>query len=271
MVLAGLVSPPIANATPTEYANLGDSFTAATGVLPLAAGAPLECLQSDQNFAHIVARRQGYDLTDISCGGAATDDFYSAQSAGTRPQLDALSPSTGVVTVMIGGNDSSIFSGAVTSCVNATLTHLGVADPCEQQYGNKFDDTVLGTTLPAVRQALRDIHSRAPRARVVAVGYPWLLPSTGSCAPFVPVALGDVPFLRRLQTTLNDSIRRAAVDTGTTFVDMSVVSEGHDACQPVGVRWVEPLIGARQPVPLHPNALGEQVLATEVTKVLSVG
>ncbi|MGV8873246.1 MAG: SGNH/GDSL hydrolase family protein [Rhodococcus sp. (in: high G+C Gram-positive bacteria)] len=268
-VAVALATPSTATASSIEHVNLGDSFSAGNGVLPLAPGTPLQCLQSEQNFAHIVARRQGYDLTDVSCGGAATEDFYTPQSSGTRAQFDALSPSTDVVTSMIGGNDNSVFSGAIAACVSALATHAGAIDPCRQQNGSSFDDTIIGSTLPSIRQALRDIHTRAPDAKVIIVGYPWLIPAAGTCEPQVPVALGDVPYLRNLQTTLNEAVRQAAADTDTTFVDMSVVSEGHDACQPVGVRWVEPLLLANQFVPLHPNALGEAAIAAEVTKALA--
>ncbi|KQU56790.1 lipase [Rhodococcus sp. Leaf278] len=270
VVVLALSSPPTAAASPIAHVNLGDSFSAGSGVLPLAPSTPLRCLQSEQNFAHIVASQQGYSLTDISCGGAATDDFYAPQFEGARAQFDALSPSTDVVTVMIGGNDSSVFSGAIAACVSALATHAGAFDPCTQQNGSTFDDKILDSTLPAVRQALRDIHTRVPEAKVIIVGYPWLIPASSTCAPQVPVALGDVPYLRNLQATLNDAIRQAAVDTDTTFVDMSVASEGHDACQPVGVRWVEPLLFANQFVPLHPNALGEAAIAAAVTEVLTV-
>ncbi len=264
-----LATAPTAAASPIEQVNLGDSFSAGNGVLPLAPGTPIRCLQSEQNFAHIVARRQGYGLTDASCGGAATRDFYIPQFSGTRAQFDALSPSTDVVTLMIGGNDNSVFSGAIAACVSALATHAGVFNPCEQQNGSSFDDKIVDTTLPSIRQALRDIHSRAPKAEVIIVGYPWLIPAERTCEPMVPVALGDVPYLRNLQGTLNEAIRQAAADTGTTFVDMSVVSEGHDACQPVGVRWVEPLLFSQQFVPLHPNAQGEAAIAAEVTAALA--
>ncbi|OZD01292.1 lipase [Rhodococcus sp. 06-235-1A] len=268
-VVVALAIPTNAAAATTEHVNLGDSFSAGNGVLPLAPGTQLRCLQSEQNFAHIVAREQGYSLTDVSCGGAATDDFYAPQFEGTRAQFDALSPSADVVTLMIGGNDNSVFSGAIAACVNALVTHAGAFDPCAQQNGNSFDDKIVDSTLPSVRQALRDIHTRAPEAKVIIVGYPWLIPAASTCAPQVPVALGDVPYLRNLQSTLNDAIRQAAADTDTTFVDMSVVSEGHDACQPVGVRWVEPLLFADQFVPLHPNALGEAAIAAAVTEALT--
>lgn len=267
-IVGALAMPSTAGATPIDYVNLGDSFGAGTGILPLSPGTATRCLQSEQNFAHIVARERGYTLTDVSCGGAATDDFLAPQFEGTRAQFDALSPSTDVVTVMIGGNDNGVFSGAIAACVSALASAPGTADPCTQQNGSRFDDTILDSTLPSIRQALREIRTRAPEARVIAVGYPWLLPAASTCAPQMPVALGDVGYLRNLQATLNDAVRQAAADTDTTFVDMSAVSEGHDACQPVGVRWVEPLLFADQFVPLHPNALGEAAIADEVIGVL---
>ena len=151
--IVALAIPTQATASTIEYVNLGDSFSAGNGVLPLAPGAPLRCLQSERNFAHLIAREQGYDLTDVSCGGAATDDFYAPRFDGTRPQFDALSPSADVVTLMIGGNDNNVFSGAIAACASALATHAGAFDPCTQQNGSSFDNTILDSTLPAVRQA----------------------------------------------------------------------------------------------------------------------
>ena len=82
----------------------------------------------------------------------------------------------------------------------------------------------------------------------------------------MPVAEGDVPYLRSLQTTLNDAVRRAAAATGVTYVDMNRVSEGHDACQPLGVRWIEPVLQGTNPVVVHPNALGEQQMAAQAMR-----
>ena len=41
-------------------------------------------------------------------------------------------------------------------------------------------------------------------------------------------------------------------------------SEGHNACQEPGVRWIEPLIGSLTGVAVHPNATGEQQDAYDV-------
>ena len=92
--------------------------------------------------------------------------------------------------------------------------------------------------------------------------------ATGGCFDRMPVAVGDVPYLRGVQATLNDAIRRAAKATGVTFVDLSRVSEGHDACQPIGVRWIEPILQGTNPVVVHPNALGEAQMAARTMAVL---
>jgi hypothetical protein len=87
----------------------------------------------------------------------------------------------------------------------------------------------------------------------------------------MPVAKGDVPYLRRLQATLNHAVRRAAAATASTYVDLSRVSEGRDACQPQGVRWIEPVLQGTNPVVVHPNALGERRLAKGTIHVLHLG
>ena len=44
---------------------------------------------------------------------------------------------------------------------------------------------------------------------------------------------------------------------GAMFVDTFKPSEGHNACEPVGTRWVEPLNGSLGAA-VHPNATGEE-------------
>jgi hypothetical protein len=171
----------------------------------------------------------------------------------------------------IGGNDSSVFLNSILSCGVAGLSTLGQGSPCEDRYGSSFEDTIRSTTYPALVQVLGAVRARAPHAKVAILGYPWILPATGGCFDKMPVARGDVPYLRSLQTTLNDAVRRAAAATGATYVDLNTVSEGHDACQPIGVRWVEPVLQGTNPVIVHPNALGEAAMAAQVQRVLRLG
>jgi hypothetical protein len=86
----------------------------------------------------------------------------------------------------------------------------------------------------------------------------------------MPIATGDVPYVRSLQATLNDAVKRAAAATGATYVDFSQASNGHDACQSTGVRWIEPVLQGTNPVVVHPNALGEANMAARTMAVLGL-
>ena len=262
------VNPPTQAAKgPLRYVALGDSYSAASGVLPPDPTSPL-CARSTANYPHVIAGRIGARLTDVTCGGAETKDFAQSQYPGVAPQLDALGRRTQLVTMTIGGNDNNTFIGAIAECGLAGLSTLGQGSPCHDRYGSSFRDDILQKTYPALVKALKAVHRRAPRARVAILGYPWILPRTVGCFVKMPVATGDVPYLRRIQATLNNAVRRAAAATGSTYVDLSGVSEGHDACQPVGVRWVEPVLQGSNPVVVHPNALGERHLAKRTIRVL---
>ncbi len=96
------------------------------------------------------------------------------------------------------------------------------------------------------------------------------MPRTVGCFDKMPIATGDVPYVRGIQATLNDAVRRAAAATATTYVDLNTVSENHDACKPIGTRWVEPVLQGTNPVIVHPNALGESQMAAQTVKVLGL-
>jgi lysophospholipase L1-like esterase len=274
-VLLGLVVAPAAQATPKappgpiQYVALGDSYSAASGVAPPDPSAAPQCLRSLRNYPNVIAARIGAELTDVTCGGADTGDFRAAQYEGVPPQLDALSTKTQLVTMTIGGNDSGVFINSILSCGAAGIASGGQGAPCKAQYGDSFENTVKNTTYPALVQALTDVKARAPHAKVAILGYPSILPKRDGCFPVMPVARGDVPYLNDLQATLNDAVRRAAERTKVTYVDMTTVSEGHDACQPLGVRWIEPVLAGTNPVIVHPNALGEANMAEQTLRVLS--
>jgi lysophospholipase L1-like esterase len=239
-------------------------------VLPPDPAAPPQCMRSTLNYPHVVAAATGAQLTDVTCGAADTGDYRSAQYDGVAPQLDALSRKTQLVTMTIGGNDSGVFINSIIRCGAAGASTLGQGSPCKDQYGSSFEDTIRTTTYPSLVQALRDVRARAPKATVAILGYPWILPTSGGCFDRMSVAEGDVPYLRGIQATLNDAVQRAAAATGAVYVDMNTVSEGHDACQPIGVRWIEPVLQGTNPVIVHPNALGESQMAAQTMAVLGL-
>lgn len=275
-VAAALIITVVAAATPSRargplrYVALGDSYSAASGVLPPDPTSPF-CARSTANYPHVIAAKTGAALTDVTCGAAETKDFTSSQYPGVAPQLDAVEQHTQLVTMTIGGNDNNVFIGAIVKCGAAGVSTLGQGHPCEDTYGNSFDHDIRQKTYPALVSALKAVRDKAPHARVAILGYPWILPKADGCFDKMPVAKGDVPYLRDVEATLNDAVRRAAAATGATYVNLSRVSEGHDACQAQGVRWIEPVLQGTNPVVVHPNALGERHLAKRAMKVLDLG
>lgn len=273
-VTLGLTGPAQATGgDPLDYVALGDSFSAGSGVLPLDPTAPLLCARSTANYPHVVAKRTGARLTDVTCGGAQTKDFAGSQYPGVAPQLDAVDADTDVVTLTIGGNDNNTFISAILACGSAGVLSGGKGSPCKDKHGDSFTQQIDANTYPALKTALRAVKAKAPQARVGVLGYPWIVPAKADPACFakMPIATGDVPYLRDLQAHLNRTVQRAASETGATFVDMAAASDGHDACKPLGTRWVEPVLFGTNFVPVHPNALGETRMADQAIGVLKLG
>ncbi|MER6035713.1 SGNH/GDSL hydrolase family protein [Streptomyces sp. NPDC001835] len=268
----GLTGTTAQAATPLNYAALGDSYSAASGVLPVDLSSPL-CLRSTANYPHVLASRTGARLTDVTCGAAQTKDFTASQYPGVAPQVNAVDADTDLVTVTIGGNDNGTFINAILACGTAGVLSGGQGSPCKDKYGSSFDDAIDANTYPALRTALGSVRAKAPGARVAVLGYPWITPATAdpSCFVRLPIASGDVPYLHAMQAHLNAVVRRAAEESGATYVDFAQASTGHDACQAVGTRWIEPLLFGQNIVPVHPNALGERRMAERTMTVLGLG
>jgi lysophospholipase L1-like esterase len=199
-----------------------------------------------------------------------TGDMTGSQSVtlGTNPpQFSALTAGTTLVTLQIGGNDIG-FINIVTTCAELSFTNPTGA-PCKARYTSGGTDQLaqaINATAPKVAAALQGIHQRSPSARVLLVGYPDLLPNTGyGCWPVVPIAYGDVPYLRGVENELNQMLANEAGANGAAYVNTYTDSIGHDVCQVPGVKWVEGAVPTSPAAPFHPNALGEQAMATQVT------
>jgi lysophospholipase L1-like esterase len=237
-------------------------------------GTPAGCLRSTHNYSgdvRAVIRAGRY--VDAACSDATTADMTRPQQtlAGTnRPQFDALGPRDSLVTITIGGNDVG-FRSILTTCVALSVTSPS-GDPCKEHFTAGGTDRLAAAVKaagPKVAAVLRGIHRRAPRARILLVGYPDILPSTGTgCFPDVPLAHGDVPYLRATEVALNRTLARAAGANGATFVDTYRATIGHDVCQRPGVRWVEGLVPTSPAYPFHPNRLGQLAMARQLLAAL---
>ena len=259
---------------PDSYVALGDSFTAGPAITPQDPATP-GCLRSLVDYPHLIAPDLGQPaFRDVSCSGAQTKDMTQSQDVDpdpdNPPQLDALDASTKIVTLGIGGNDIG-FTEIARTCVQRFVEQK-TGSPCRDHYNQGGVDEIgnrIAALAPAFAGVLDGIDARSPQAEVFTVGYPAILPETTElfalCQAAMPVAEGDVAWLRdEVEKRLNATIEYVTVAHGEVYVDTYGPSIGHDACKPVGTRWVEPLVPAMDAAPIHPNRLGMEATADAV-------
>ena len=279
-------SAPVTPVSSTSgYVAMGDSYTAGPGI-PDQTGGPAGCARSDRNYPSLVAQQlalQPAGFRDLSCTGATIADLTSPQTTndGVNPaQLSALSTSTKLVTIGVGGNDVG-FESVIKQCAKVGIFFYTTGDtdysgdyaPCRQQYVSGGSDeirTKIQTAGERLAGALSEVKRRAPHARVYVVGYPAVLPAKGSnCGRAIGLVPGDVAFLYQEQRTLNTTLRQRAEAAGVGYVDTYTPSVGRDACAASATRWVEPWIPHSPAAPLHPNERGERGMADAVLHAIN--
>jgi lysophospholipase L1-like esterase len=254
-----------------RYVALGDSYTSSprTG---RQAGQPPGCERTDDNYPHLVsAKLKPAEFADVSCGGATTASLSATQktsNGSNPPQLDAVTAKTTLVTLGIGGNDVG-FLALAPGCATAHPS----ASPCRDRLTAGGHDQVaerIDATTPKVGAVLDKIHAKAPKARVIVVGYPTVLPDGDGCWPALPLGTGDVAYFRGALGKLNSMLEDQAKSHRAGYADTATPGKGHDVCTASDKRWVEGLLPASPAAPLHPNARGEQGMADVVVTLLKL-
>jgi lysophospholipase L1-like esterase len=254
------------------YVALGDSYTSGP-LIPNQSGGL--CLRSDRNYAALTAAADdASDFVDASCSGATTVEMTQPQTdlglTINQPQLDSVTSGTGLVTLGIGGNDIG-FITIIETCAEESLTDP-IGDPCTAHYTAGGTDQLaqaIAATAPKVDSVLRRIRQRAPHAAVYVVGYPDILPEySDGCWPVVPLAYGDIAYLRQTEKELNGMLAAEAAANGAAYVDTYTPTIGHDVCQAPGTKWIEGLVPTSPAAPFHPNALGEAAMAEALEAAL---
>lgn len=261
------------------YVALGDSYTSGPRIA-LQSTDPIGCARSNRNYPALVAEKLQIVATefhDMSCSGAHLANLTAPQSTpdGVNPaQLSAVSESTQLVTIGIGGNDIG-FESLITDCVasGAFYRMLGrqyIPDdaPCRRRYVSGDTDQVqqrIETAGVRLAAQLDEIKRRATDARIYVVGYPAVLPAEGEdCLSQMSLAPGDVTFLHQELQRLNTMLRQQAEAAGARYVDTYTPSIGRDACSQRDTRWIEPLRPEVPAAAAHPNERGERGLADAV-------
>jgi lysophospholipase L1-like esterase len=249
-----------------NYIAMGDSYTAAPQ-LPkqTTQSTPRGCGQSDSNYPHVIGKFvKAKTFVDRSCSGATVTNLYTPQrvrGGSNYPQGIDLKPATQLVTLGIGANDIPL-----TQLLSYCVAEASPESPCDaasavQQAGGSFEEAFV-----ALEKILPDVFSgikaKSPKAVVVVVGYPKILPEDDeSCVEKTHISVESMAYVDQQLQKLNAVLKKAATDNGQYFVDTYGPSVGHDACQPANKRWIEPIQALNDVDPFHPNSTGENNFA----------
>lgn len=253
-----VATPSTGPVTFGNYVALGDGFASAPYLGPDVSGT--DCLRSSENYPAQVARAlKVSSVTDVTCLGATTQDLTAISSPPNSekklaPQLDAVTKETDLVTIGIGLEDRGLLRNMFRICL---------AEPC--------GDDVLAPTLTkqleafgsAFASAIRTIQDVAPRATVIVVGYPQLMPPSESCDGLPKTDGQQLEFAYELFEELNGLLRSAAFQTGSSFIDVAELSADKTICSADpwmnGSKTIKGESQGFHPVPAEQAAVAEAI------------
>ncbi|MFC4908064.1 SGNH/GDSL hydrolase family protein [Actinomadura gamaensis] len=261
---------PAEAATRGSYVALGDSYSAGVGAeATLADSNPLSgCHRTSKAYYHTVAKtfRFAGGSSFWACSGATTADVRKGRY-GEPSQLNRVDGNTSLVTISVGGNDIG-FSKIMAGCV----VKLPWSKGCEKQ-GGEIADRMAGLR-ESLPELVAQITARAPRARVIMMGYP---------RPFSEISanrgdnltLDDQRWLNGRARDLNELIRQTVTEAdqhlaavhaqgSVEFVDAYSAFSGHEAgSSDPYMNGLSLDLGAlaAEPRSYHPTVKGQEALA----------
>ncbi|MEV6008667.1 SGNH/GDSL hydrolase family protein [Streptomyces sp. NPDC051976] len=286
---------PAAAAEQQQWIALGDSYTA--GVIR-AAGDTFEvprdgCERTDRSYPQVIDRDLGglFDLTNVSCGAATIANVTDTPQnpigrhlppfsedpdypfPAVPPQSEAVGADTNVITVGVGGNTLG-FDEFLTKCMQLGGENDGKGTPCKDALGADVPSR-LTTVRDEYDRMLTVLHERAPKAKILAVGYPTVIPNDtskcgyGDLTKFGTITQGDLAWLRTdvlepLNKTIEDS---TGTQDAASYVDLYTSSQKHSVCD--DAKWVEGFVTLPDQLSfVHPNALGHRNAADHVEEAM---
>ncbi|WP_137993604.1 ricin-type beta-trefoil lectin domain protein [Streptomyces vilmorinianum] len=285
----------------TGLISLGDSEISGEGVgtyEPPTNGPTNWCHRSPDAAIHRTAIPA--DLTfNVSCSGAYSGNIRiggSKQYADELVQSDNLAIKARntrikMVLLVAGANDDLQFGPVMTDCVTRYLTLQG---PCEPKYAPGWQARV-DALVPKVEQTVRDLRTVMRDAgyadgdyKLVVMGYPSPIGPDFHDNPNFPgkLACGGLGYDSDTVWGRNTAVpafergmRRAAANTGATYLDNSRLFHGHEVC--MEDTWARGLyIDLSKPgtpdensvrQSFHPNASGHAAFASCLTQIYDSG
>jgi hypothetical protein len=173
-----------------------------------------------------------------------------------------------LVTIGMGGNDHGLFQQLVNRCPDLRARDPHGA-PCQAAMTAGGGDrllSILTRTGTQLTRALREVHTKAPQAKVLVVGYPEIV-AAGKVCDQLPLADGDYAYAAKINKALTDMVRGAALASGSTYVDIFAASKGHDVCSKEP--WVNgPVNDQKRAAAYHPFAVEQKAVAGLVVSAL---
>jgi lysophospholipase L1-like esterase len=233
------VTTPAAAQSTVNYVALGDSYSSGVGAGSYI-GSSGSCDRSTKAYPQLWANANApASYVSVACSGATTSSVISTQ-------LSALSSSTTLVSITVGGNDVG-FSSVMETCVlESTGSCVSAIDAAENE---------MSTQLPGeLNNVLSDIGVDAPNARVVVLDYPQLydLSKSASC---IGLSTTDRTDLNQAANDLDGQIQAAAGRYGDTFGDVRSQFTGHQICD--SDSWLHSVDWFDLGESYHPTAAGQ--------------
>jgi lysophospholipase L1-like esterase len=245
---AGVLVPAASAAALPQYVALGDSYSSGVGTREFYEE-PGECDRSPDAYGPKIAANKGYTLSFQACSGAITTEV-------DEKQLGTLSSSTSLVTITIGGNDAG-FSNVIINCALYYFT-CGEAIVESEEFVRKELPGRLETTY-------KDIHTKAPNAKVVVLGYPKLFTKEGKTCNVNFLTSGNEKKMNESAELLDSVIKGRAEASKFTFVNPTSAFESHEVCS--SSEWLN---GQSDPLSesYHPNVSGQAEFTSLIEAVL---
>jgi lysophospholipase L1-like esterase len=238
---AGIVlvlSSPASAATVVNYVALGDSYSSGVGAGNYISSSG-SCDRSPNAYSALWANAHApTSYNSVACSGATTSSVNSSQ-------LSALSTSTTLVSITVGGNDAG-FSNIMTTCVLQGTSACVSAVQSAENFAQSTLPGLLDSTYNGIR-------SHAPTARVVVLDYPVFYQLNVS---------GCIGLSETSRSKLDEGInlidgvlQSAAGRHGFVFGDVRSIFVGHQLCSG-GTKWLHALNFLDLTESYHPTAAG---------------
>jgi lysophospholipase L1-like esterase len=241
---AGLIAAasPAANAvSAAHYVALGDSYSSGVGAGDYISSSG-SCERSYKAYPEQWADGSSpASFVSVACSGAKTSDVLASQ-------VSALTTSTTLVSITIGGNDAG-FATVMETCVLSPTGVCLAAVSAAEAYVTYELPARLDTTLATIR-------ADAPAAKIVVLDYPefYDLSKSSSC---IGLSTQDRTALDQGADALDKAISTAAAAYRDTFADVRSQFAGHEICD--SSSWINSVDWFSLGDSYHPTAAGQEL------------